>query len=66
VRDLGNNTGTEAIRVLKKVEKWIPEKKRGMPVKSTFSFSISVNASEVASPIYFPTPETNRDNKPRW
>lgn len=48
LRDIGYGTGKEAIRVLQKAEKWIPGKKRGVPIRVTHSLPINVRTSEVS------------------
>lgn len=46
LRDIGYGTGEEAIRVLKKAEKWIPGKIRGMPAKVSYSLPITISAAK--------------------
>ncbi|MDQ5929395.1 MAG: hypothetical protein QG594_1174, partial [Bacteroidota bacterium] len=41
-KDLGSGSAEEAIRVLSKSDKWMPEKKRGIPFVSKIIFPISV------------------------
>ncbi|GIZ09181.1 energy transducer TonB [Flavobacterium sp. UMI-01] len=43
LRDLGFETGKEAIRVLKQGPKWIPGQQKGLIVRSIISLPISVN-----------------------
>lgn len=46
LRDIGYGTGEEAIRVLKKAEKWIPGKMRGMPAKVSYSLPITISTAK--------------------
>lgn len=56
LRDIGHGTGEEAIRVLKKAEKWIPGKMRGMPAKVSYSLPITIQTARQnynnTKPIY--------------
>ncbi|MES2239678.1 MAG: energy transducer TonB [Bacteroidota bacterium] len=45
LRDIGHDTGQEAIRVLSKAEKWIPGKMRGIPTKVLYSLPISIQTA---------------------
>lgn len=43
LRDLGNGTGEEAIRVLKSCPKWNPGEMKGQKVRTLFSLPITIN-----------------------
>jgi hypothetical protein len=45
IRDLGNGTAEEAIRVLKLSPKWIPGEQDGKPVRVQYSLPISIRAN---------------------
>ena len=45
LRDAGYGTGEEAVRVLKNAEKWIPGKKRGVPIRVTYSLPINIQSA---------------------
>ena len=45
LRDLGNGTGKEALRVLKKSPKWIPGEQHGKKVRVLYSIPISINSN---------------------
>ena len=42
LKDLGHGTGDEAVRVLKKCQKWIPGKQNGTPVRALYSLPINI------------------------
>ncbi|MBP6757804.1 MAG: energy transducer TonB [Flavobacterium sp.] len=44
LRDVGYGTGIEAIRVIASYGKWIPGKKRGLPVKTSYSLPINIHS----------------------
>lgn len=55
LRDVGYGTGIEAIRVIASYGKWIPGKKRGLPIKATYSLPVSIQSignSPSLSPTY--------------
>ena len=71
LRDLGYGTGQEAIRVLKKAEKWTPGKMRGINTKVLYSLPISITTSSGSShysPNQEPTFESEmlRNTNPNW
>lgn len=43
LRDLGHNTGAEAIRVLKMCPKWIPGELNGKKIRVLYSIAIPIN-----------------------
>lgn len=45
IRDAGFGTGLEAIRTLKKCEKWIPAKQRGVPVRCAYTLPINLQSN---------------------
>jgi antitoxin component YwqK of YwqJK toxin-antitoxin module len=57
LRDIGYGTGIEAIRVIASYGKWIPGKKRGLPVKATYSLPLNIE-SIGNSPSLGPTYES--------
>lgn len=46
IRDIGNGTGEEAIRVLKESPKWIPGEQNGKKVRVLFSIPIKIELSK--------------------
>lgn len=68
LRDIGHGTGEEAIRVLRKSEKWIPGKMRGMPARVSYSLPITISAApESNNNIRDPyESEMLRNTNPNW
>lgn len=55
IRDLGNGTGEEAVRVLKSCPKWIPGQQNGKKVRVQYSLPLRIGMTELkpasATPI---------------
>ena len=51
LRDIGAGCGAEAVRVLKKMPKWIPGKQRGKPVRVRFNLPVSFTLPVDKEPV---------------
>lgn len=68
LKDIGHGTGEEAIRVLKKSEKWIPGKMRGMPARVSYSLPITISTATGSNNNIRDTYESEmlRNTNPNW
>lgn len=66
LRDIGDNTGQEAIKTISSYGKWLPEKTRGFPVKTVKTIPIEINGRNINYQEPKFESEMNRNTKPNW